>query len=869
MKKRQKKRRRLFLQVFLVLSMLLASSQICLADTGGKEKASQQVVPDNVESAGYDVIFCIDNSGSVWSQQEVRDQAVRSICNLAMGSDIRIGGIYFGNAVYKKLGLTSVENKDGSLEVLKKFLNERSKDNNNRDTNIGMALENARALFEDQDASRKRIIILFSDGINENLAQDSSYKQAADAKTEEQVKLLESEGVPIYCVYLQKERNDEEYLRNLVNYFNTENSFDEERFKKVTEGQIEILSEQFAQVFYAMQNNMKYREIAVDTEGKMNFYVPELGVRRIQIFMDGNTQYEAVLDSPDETEEEVSSWTDGKSAYITVNNPSPGDWAVEISGENKDKVKGSLAYYAYLSAKAELVTVEGEKVDKTFKNKEQILQVSFYDEEGEKVELNSGAQVQAMIEIDGSKEESKQLGLTANEGIWRSEAFALKSYGTYTIRLSVQYEDLVDLQYTVLQGNVEGQAPVAKNIEGNFSGTRQGEKFTFSLKKSDLYTDPEGEEVSIEKITQINKENPVEIQQEDEILVVSAAKAGDIEFALNLKDETGLQSIATIKGKIKDRESMDIQTIGIIIVIGAVAFGIIRVRGRKKLYREIQVKRDKVEAQYSVLDEKYRAFMEILAKTDNIAKAYGKMTGDFREYHEQYLTQEQLEIYGILPYLTKDLGNKSRQEAEEVKETANKKKGTADEQKRLLIQARKDDKKAQLKKIWKETQSCEKSIADVGAFIEEKSVKMKELFETIEKEGGEFNEKRIGVLEMLETPIKCALAIQWGAFIGGRSIVREGKIAKGFYQLDDVKLLTEGSELTLGKALQGESTGIYVYGYEKNGTSGLRLESKRGFEIKEAASGQEFQPVQNSVLLQGRKYKVKTECTGIIILEVE
>ena len=160
----------------------------------------------------------------------------------------------------------------------------------NIDTNIGNALEAAANMFDSQDSSRERIIVLFSDGINENLAGDSAYKVAADRKTEEQAARLKKMKAKIYCVYLQKDRNDEAYLQRLVNYFSDEWDYVPSRFSKVMDSEISTLSDKFAAIYFAMQNNMKYREVNPDSSGNVNFYIPSLGVEKLQVYLDGNIQ---------------------------------------------------------------------------------------------------------------------------------------------------------------------------------------------------------------------------------------------------------------------------------------------------------------------------------------------------------------------------------------------------------------------------------------------------------------------------------------------------------------------------------------------------------------------------------------------------
>ena len=93
------------------------------AEAGNQASAAPSIqAPENLNEQGYDVVFAIDDSGSVRRQQEERNQAFRNIASLASGSDVRIGVVYFTDQVSDVLALTSVEDQEGS-ETVKSALN--------------------------------------------------------------------------------------------------------------------------------------------------------------------------------------------------------------------------------------------------------------------------------------------------------------------------------------------------------------------------------------------------------------------------------------------------------------------------------------------------------------------------------------------------------------------------------------------------------------------------------------------------------------------------------------------------------------------------------------------------------------------------
>lgn len=865
---------RLFWKMLVLLLIFLMFPRICMADQFDSEN-TKGVLPDNIGGEGIDVVFCIDNSGSMWGQQEIRDQAVRSICNLAVGSDIRIGGVYFGNDIYKKKGLTPMESEEGGRQILEDFVDERSQDENNRDTNIGNALEAARELFEDQDASRKRYVILFSDGINENLAQDSAYKEAADQKTLEQAQLLQQENIPIYCVYLQKERNDEQYLRNLVNYF-SESSYDQERFKKVTEDQIDTLTTQFAQIFYSMQNDMKYRKVEVDSSGKMGFYVPELGINKIQLFMDGNVQYEAVLDSPTEAEEDSASWTDGKSAYITVNNPTSGDWTLEITGDNKEEVNGSLAYYSYLTAQAEFIFADQEEqAEQLYKNDPMILRVKLIDENGDVIHMNSGAELTASVtlEKDNGETEEQNLSFSQAEENWESEEFAIDNYGAYTVKLNVKYQDLIDLNYTLAEGQIEGRAPVTYDKEEVYYGTRHQDEITFSLEKADLFQDPDGDQVTLGQVTQINKENPVEVEELDGLVLVTAKTEGDIEFVLNLQDETGLQSISTIKGEVRERGTMTMAGYIIILVLCVlIAFLIIRSGGKRK--------KKKLEEQIRELQKRLAGMIDQYEQAEKTVKGRRKkekemetnleqLLKSFRAHCEAHLTKWQMEDYKLPELLNQgeklldstDGNSKSPEFILDLEDIP--------DPRGLRSVDMTGKTKGELKKLKKDLEEEIRSTEEKQEELSDRDRIAQDRYRKMEKLGDRTSRLQMEILEMLSRPVTCDLTLEWGEYFGARRARQKGKVLTGYYRLDDVVFLAGGEKLTLGDALKGEITGVYVYGSQEEAEEGLFLRGEFPFRLRETASGQEARSVKEALLHRGRKYTIDTESTGIMTLEVK
>lgn len=829
------------------------------ADTEEEKKELVKKDPINMKSQGYDVVYVIDNSKSVWKQQEIRNQAFRNITNLAVGADIRIGIVYFADHVYEdyKLSLTSMENADDRDKVMKK-LDMTQRDYRNVDTNIGNALEEAAALFDAQDSSRKRIIILFSDGINENDEQEEKYKERADKKTMRQAKKLKKMDVQLHCVYLQQTRNDEEYLKELVNYFSDKNTFDKERFSKVEREDVDSLTDKFADVFYKMQNNMKYHKIKLDAEGKERFYVPSLGIRKLQIYVKekwGNIQLFS------EKESDYDYRGDPSATFYESRNPSAGSWTIQVDSYEPQNVRGTIAYYAYLQAAAELVRKDG--AFKADKNAEYQLIVHFYDQNGDEVELDSSVEIQAEINSDENKI-SDNIALSVKDGVVKSEPFSVDFYGDFYFNVHLAYEDFVDMDYVLDGGTIGKMAPLGNNMDHQFSGEKTEEGLTAIVKESDLFKDPEDDTVTIEKVVQLNQDNEVSVRQEDGYVYITSKKAGDINFALKLKDASGMETEVAVQGTMKNEWTEKLIQLLIKLAVLAVVLliigSILRVLYRKRGIKKALVDFDRKQVLFRDL---YRKCRNQLEKIDKLEKLFeqalysdGKVTGVC--LLADSLSEDQCRDFQIDGYLEEDFMEKSFLKTKEIRAKILKAEKNMDdfEEDKEHIKEHSDHGKAAYEEI---KNCCIYAEMEVERFkkylpeLERQNAELNALLNRIEEAGDH-------IADLLETDIRCDLileGLEGRSDVEGRkgcySMLRGGSYLKGFYKLEDIRIL--GRE-TLG-AYIGD-TGVYVYGYsDKNGTPGLELRSENEFYCRCCEDDSEMAASRQMMLLQGFSYELE------------
>lgn len=804
----------------------------------------------NLNQTGYDVVFVIDNSRSVWKQQEYRNQAFRNITNLAIGSDIRIGVVYFADRIYKELKLTSVENEEGSKKVLD-FLNMTDQDESNINTNIGTALQSAADMLDTQDSSRDRIVILFSDGVNENASSSDAYKKEADSATNEQTKRLEKMNASIYCVWIPKKNTDEETLKSIVNYYSEDNSYDKERFLTVEENNISKLSSIFVDVFYAMQNNMKYKEVELDASGREVFYLPSLGISKLNIFLEGAFQEGTKIEAAGESEHK--NWSDGSASFLNYKNPVSGDWLIDVKSSDPDSVYGVIAYYVNPQAGAEVVKEE--------KNGRYHLIVHLYDEEGKEIEVDSQVIVTVTANYTGQdgSESTVPVEMTVNDGVIQSDSFELTEYGDYSFSIHVTYEDYIDLQFILSGMSVEKSAPITEDLRsGDFPGEKTSEGIQFSVAEDQLWEDPEGEEVTIIKTVQLNAANPVNVVQEDGYVVVTAEQAGDVQFELQIEDSSGEDSKVVIQGKVTDQGIMRVyKTLAVAAAAVFIAAVLLLLLGillkiicLKKLFSSFDQTDSEFKVDYDLYEKENRQMGE--NKKDLAAILHSDEDGKGVIDMAAELSEEMQEFYEVVQYLDEKYEENVFQNAKQINKDAFRVVRNMRNLRKSVQAVRENQKNTKsVIKIMKE--NCKKA-EWMRRQIENACNGMTAENEAIEEIIVKANKAGETLFELLNTEIVCDLVVKTPD--GGRGVMSaNGKkgYKTGFYSLDDVPLVGRG---ILGKPENFGKTGIYVSGFEEEetGKCGLIFLSTKEFALKGEKESVEM--TKKARLYRGTEYEL-------------
>ena len=772
--------------------------------------------PDNLNQAGYDVIYVIDNSKSVWGDQKVRNQAFKNITNLAVGSNNRIGAVYFADHVYESLALTSMKEKESCEKVLS-FLDNSERSEENADTNIGNALEKAAELFNGQDPSREKILILFSDGINENQNEDEDYKRAADAKTLEVVPELEDMGIKIYCVFLEKDRTDEGYLHQVVNYFSEDNDYVEERFAKVTMDDISALSPAFADIFYKMQNNMKYIQLhkdSLDSAGRKSFYVPAVGIKRLDIYLDGNVGSKAKITAAGESENEM--WSDGTASFYTFKNPVPGDWSVTVDGTVPEDFFGTICCYTNLSADIGL-SLSGE--DKNMRS----VHARFFDENGEQVLIDSNADVSMNYvynEDDGEGLEPVPVKMEIRDGEAASDGFTLDQYGDYLFRFNLTYtdsaEEFVNLAYEIPY-NYQNSAPVVFDQSGRrFSGKSVPGGLQSYIEASELYRDPDGDAVTVTEVTQLNPTNTVEVTQSETRIYLTSQKAGDIAVKLSLEDTGGERSEVKIEGVMVDLRLVILLIAVVVIAALILLFMLLTQKGRKdKRKKRFDKAFEKVQEAEAKCDEAYNKCSIINRKQieENKEKISGYLEELNRIIEENGIDENLQKVLGVKEYAQAGYENNLFREASKEWESVQ----DLSDQRREEMQAAEKEHKEEKDYDDAAIRSMDnhaKGLAEIASSLGQMIDKLKTEAEKISKAGKEIRDCSIN--KVMKEKIYCSVGIKKitghpGVRGGMSNTYITGRVREGCFSLGDIELNT--GTMTL-KDICSPASNFYIMGYK-------------------------------------------------------
>lgn len=792
--------------------------------------STEVVGADYNEQNGYDIVYVIDCSGSIKGDlKEYRNQAFKAISTLSMGTDNRVGVVYYGGDVKDNeyLNLQSMDDDESVKKVFEKLNNVRG----DMYTYIGGGLEKALEIFEDQDANRNRVIVLFSDGMDTTALVDGAVKNAK-IETDNFLTNKMDKNIPIYCIFLDdgKTKADEEYLKRVVIYNankdengkdrainDEEASIIDKRYVKVDTKDVRGLSEAFINVFSSFEGRMKLSRIELDDNYEKGFYIPSLGVEEVKIYCEGEFKNKPTVYNNTTVVELEPQWVGNNSYYYSIKKPSSGDWTIKAEGMKY----GTITYLSDVYAGAEIVAdQDGGKS----------LVVSLYDSTGTKIAMDSVVNVDLVMNCysDGENNPKKiSVPVKIKDGVAVSDALDLSGYGKYIYDIRVTYGDFIDLGFSLDGIVIKKNAPIFNDItNGEFKSDPVETGYEFSFSEDELWTDLEGEKVTVTGITQLIDTNPVQFVQRDGYVLFTAESRGRVKFEVSVEDSSGMITKGTIEGRVID--SLFFIKIAIVLCVCLV---LIVVWGIKtKPFYKIRVR--KSIRQESILsgvtkefNEEYTNFVGKQKQETDIIKCFRNKYATMSKVSASLSLEEKL-ILGVSELDDISASNVESvvniadiEECEKcVEDLINEVKEITQNSERTYSR----DEIAIIKNNCYEIEQRKEELANVNAEIADNIVNIQMLYSNLE-------ECITHTKGLLENEIKYNIVVEnisamaSNVHVGLSCKSDNGEYKRGFIMLEEARILGQGYLKDILVNL-----GIYILGTEK----GIELKSLKEFEVR-------------------------------------
>ncbi len=424
--------------IFFILVCLL----FCAVDTKLIYATAENYMQQNEK---LDVVFVVDDSQSMIAKSEMCHNAMCNAVYSGVGSDIRVGSVYCTDRLRSKHYLTLIEDENSYKAIVKNYF-DLPIHKERKQTVSEKLIESGMELFRHQDKTRKRIMILITDGVNTETNSDLS----------EQKKKLAKENIELYCALIGENTKKSEF----------ENLLDTRKIFHINEGNMDLMTEKFADIFYGSRGDVQYQTVSLDEEGKYVFVIPKLNVTKLQTYARGNHIRITVI-GPLGEKNRSNSWVDGFNVFLCIDNPTHGEWTIKIEGDNKKDIqntKVTMAYYTELTASGKLTDNNGNS-SVLKKNTSCILTADLSDSKGNSYLPDEGAEIKADIYFsdimtDGKKSLYKSLTLRQEKGKLVSDEFEFNSYGTVDVEIHILYDDYIDIEcITEHIAQVKAEAP--------------------------------------------------------------------------------------------------------------------------------------------------------------------------------------------------------------------------------------------------------------------------------------------------------------------------------------------------------------------------------------------------------------------------
>ena len=572
----------------------------------------------NFQDKEMDIVFLVDNSQTMWEKHFdnrqkddpllLRNNAMRVAVNVIVGSDARVGFVYFADTAYKTYDLQYVRNEIEYRDICRKYLDVADSYPTNVNTNIDEGLNSAIDRF-DEISDRKKVIVLFSDGID-------------DISSDIVDNLLEND-IELHCISINGE---DEKLRQLVNYQQDSHEYDD-RLTSVTPENLNALYDKFTEKFFGLRGDVRYEKVELDSDYSYSFSVPELAVSKFRLYIRG-TDISAELNKVSDyfvQKADSENWNEfDHCTFMTVKNPGKSQYSLKLSSpekENLNNVTVILAYYTDLRADVVIEPTEDVGIIRGHGNR---LKIRFFDGDEKAITIDSKAVVTACADIlkENQTIVSKEIPVSEKSGQYCiSDIFTFDDFGDVRIRVNVSFGRNIGIDYSfdifdtsdAIDTKIKIIPHPPETIRKYSSDTISAEKIQDGSQTKFLFTIPLEEyirdidsslaEMKVSDFDNYSDNNHFTAYVKNERLVIEADTDGIINGFVELKDESGKTTKLDIEGSIKNMGDKNAFWIVILLiaVFGVLVFLILLYMKKKNKITEQPEIVKEVEEKLSVI----------------------------------------------------------------------------------------------------------------------------------------------------------------------------------------------------------------------------------------------------------------------------
>lgn len=288
----------------------------------------------------YNVIFVTDESGSMkyTDTNKLRYDAIHRFVALMAQHGNFLGSVTFDDDLRPSYPLRAIDgfaDKEAFMDHIRSF-------DPKGDTNIGLALEEALRLLEEQDNGNPSVILLLSDG-NTDLKSEEAMDASLDMKAEA-IEKARQKGYRIYTICL--------------NHNGAANAAELQQIAQATGGEFrevknagdldKIQTMYYQMIFGAIEGDAEDLKVGQEGFAEKKFTVPGIGVEELNVMLEGKLRY-CTLTDPDGyvySDEELAQMCMRGDGYMVLKkeNPEGGDWIVRAYGDPGTQISCRLLY---------------------------------------------------------------------------------------------------------------------------------------------------------------------------------------------------------------------------------------------------------------------------------------------------------------------------------------------------------------------------------------------------------------------------------------------------------------------------------------------------------------------------------------------